>query len=385
MFFIKIMLFLATFQILDLQAAENGWGISSWWGATATTEQKEEVSSGEENIESSKKNTEETSSLQVEDFEELDIISEGEKNWQQYFIESSDHNPLMPPAIRQKLITKGYNIIQKLVADKPIDHSAEVFTNAGRNFVEASWSQDIPTVQSLRKGMGKSFSWAHSFITNPINELEDTEALLKQRTTDRRAFLESIISVVWALADHAARLKYCKSDLIFTLKDPEKVLWNLISSYAEKCNDNATGFENIFAYPYSKPLDNSHAQQIIESWAIDARFKSTSWALPLLPYNNNMIVFTRMLPDKFNISPAKTIVATAYKAEGIASWIYKPSNIDIFSHQKSRNIHGKTVVDYVHNFLQAEGVKEDSIVLQEYYSPQMSKSILSMLQRIAQD
>ena len=98
-----------------------------------------------------------------------------------------------------------------------------------------------------------------------------------------------------------------------------------------------------------------------------------------------MILFARMLADEFNISPAKTIVATTYKTEGVAAWIYKSSDIDIFSHQRSRKIYGKTFAEYIHDFLQAEGVQKDSEALQAHYSPQMSKSIMSILRRIAQD
>jgi ankyrin repeat protein len=316
-------------------------------------------------------------------------VEHTESEWQRHFLESHEHNRLIPFTIRQQLIDKGYKIIQQIVAHERLEHQIDVFENAGRTFVEASWLQQMPTQKSIKKVFNKSMAWASSFWYGSQEDQEETIA--QQKTLQRRAFLESIIAVSWALADRAARLHQYKKDLLITIADPETVLWNLINEYVGLARTTSDGNDNNFAYPTEishATLKELNSQQIAEAYTIDARFESNAWALPLFPYNNNTIITARLHSDQQNISPEKTIIKLATRAEGLTSLISHVYNTYIYSmqsYQEIREMNGAIYASGIKEYIKREDVHEDPKVLQEFYAPEKRPQLIALIHHIKEN
>ncbi len=269
----------------------------------------------------------------IEDKDELsdfEIIDSELKDSKAVFSSLTEHNQKMSMKIKSNLIVKGYDLLQQIREGETltrIDHKIEFFPNAGCDYVEGvqNWTHKGPNMKSV---------W--NVCTSYFQKPEDIDKK-KQKTEERRAMLESLIAVVWAISDHAFKIGQGFSSGSFSIIDNEGHLFNFFAQYALWVNEvpdlkdlpygslnPVNPYGNPFAYnrdPQTPLMGSSshYKQTTIHQLGIDARFESNALTISAFPYRGSHIIVGRV---KTQTGLDKTMIK--YESHGlgdVSSWL----------------------------------------------------------------
>lgn len=247
------------------------------------------------------------------------------------FIDNKKHNSLMPLNIRLGLINKGYTILQEIINGATlvnVHHDNTYFPNAGCAYVGA--------MNYAHRGI--SLGSVKNFCTNPFSVVYGKDPQAKKKTSDRQKMLESLIAIIWAMADHADKIGQGFASGSFSVIDPHGYLFNFFAEYAIMVNE-VTRLEdlpygsfnplnpingNVFAYsrdPKTPVISGSshYKNTTIFQMGIDARFESNAYTISAFPYGATHIIVGRV---KTLTGFEKTIVKfEPYGTGTIAAWL----------------------------------------------------------------
>lgn len=309
---------------------------------------------------------------EIDNFNAINLKIEKCASYREEFIENQSHHPQMTIETRKGLVEKGYNILKKIRSGKSIEmieNIIEFFPNGGRNFstgffTSQAFVPNIPTTKSCCN----IFSSFYTAITtrDPSKIWEERPSKEIERTHKRQGALESLISVVWALADHAAEIGQPFNSGSFSIIDPQENLFKFFMNYilfleefSGLLNELPIGSYNAYSpygnlFMYNRKPDtysSSHYRETtIEQFGIDARFESTGWALPVLPYQGTHILVGRV---KNNLGHEKTFIKfEAYGTGDLSSWaLHGFELIQSFSHRGGKRSEKDIPREIVQDFI----------------------------------
>ncbi len=201
------------------------------------------------------------------------------------FTTDSRHENELSQEERKKLIAKGYAIIQRVIQGKSVDHRLEILKNID----------------------------CHIRLPKKQNCIEQNNT-----PTQRQAYLESLIAVMWALSDYAEQSGQGFVSGAFSIIDEGEKLYKFFEGYAllagnvDHVSDLSYGsfkpinpFGNPFVYnrhPKSPIISSSShfKTSTITQIGVDARFGVNrddhykAPALPILPYKKTHFIFGKV-------------------------------------------------------------------------------------------
>jgi hypothetical protein len=181
------------------------------------------------------------------------------------------------------LITKGYGLLDRIkTGDLRPTVSTELFS---------------PEFLNSKSG------WVSSVWKTTANVVKLGKGTIAQETLARRAYLEDIVAIVWALINES----YLQEDFFqngsFKIVDDNKLLYNFFVEYIKLAgnvddlgkiaiaNFNMASINKGAYFVYDRTRFSTHYKnETIHQTGIDIRFESTEYPLPVLPNNMTHLI-----------------------------------------------------------------------------------------------
>ncbi len=225
-----------------------------------------------------------------------------------FFLSSTLLGQTLERDLTKNLIEKGYQILAQIQNREPPNHRIESFPDSASK-TNPYWVSSIPTLRQV-------LQWK---TEHP------------QEDQDRKAYLESMICVLWALDDHAKNKNQGFQSGAFSVKDDDELLYQFFLGYLSVC-----GYESIQDLPYG-PYNSAnmagdpfvynrhpkggwvkgsshYTRKTLAQIGIDIRFEEKGWTLPLLPHGMKHLIVGRIAGD--GILPAKTFIKWEEEGSG---------------------------------------------------------------------
>jgi hypothetical protein len=202
------------------------------------------------------------------------------------FITDPRHSLNLTAEDRQKLIAKGYRILNQILNGNPVNHKFDILKHV-----------DCP------------------FLQNPEDQNYCQQRGKWSREEDRRAYLESLVAVIWALSDYTHQKGQGFMNGAYSLIDKDDQLYKFFEGYAllaggvDSLSQLTQGslnpinpFGNKFVYnrdPKSRIIaGSSHFKKsTISQIGVDIRFgylsdlDNKAAPLPILPFQKTHFIF----------------------------------------------------------------------------------------------
>lgn len=195
------------------------------------------------------------------------------------FVTNSYHAEGLSPEVRQNLVQKGYDLLRRLQAGEALPEQTEIF------------SEEV--LMAVRKKSPSKTS----------QNVSDFELV-------RRAKLENIIAIVWALADYGSRIDSVFASGAFSVVEADEKLSKLFEEYVlytsrlkdlKKLSNGVfvsiNPWANKFVYNRHPRLRaSSHYKKGLTTYqfGIDARFAKNGPSLPVFPFKTRHLLVGRV-------------------------------------------------------------------------------------------